>query len=66
MSGSNEGGPVTISSTPLNRLSDWNALRGHHARLAPVHLRSLFSQDSQRARALLHRRLGTLARLLEE
>jgi len=38
----------TLTSTPLAKRSEWQALSGHYKKIASVHMRDLFEQDPQR------------------
>jgi len=42
-----------MTATPLTKTPEWQALRGHHAEIAPLHLRELFAQDPRRGETMV-------------
>ncbi|MBW4026558.1 glucose-6-phosphate isomerase [Acidipila rosea] len=49
---------MSTTATPLTQLSAWKALKSHHEKIAPRHLRELFAEDPQRGTKLAVEALG--------
>ncbi len=49
---------MSTTATPLTQLSAWKALKSHHEKMAPRHLRELFAEDPQRGTKLAVEALG--------